>query len=162
VSPAASADRPRSVVGRRAVVGLGHPYRRDDGVGPRVVEHLQAAGLPHLRAIAAADGLAILDACQQAAVVIIVDAMASGAPPGTIICYDALRQTLPRRWFQCSTHTLGVAEAIELARALQQLPPRLLVYGVEGRDFAPGMGLSAAVASAVPEVVARIVRELAR
>jgi hydrogenase maturation protease len=162
VSPAASTEHQRPVSGRRVVVGLGNPHRRDDGVGPVVVAHLRAVGLPHLQAIATGDGLAIVDVCRHAAVVIIVDAVASGAPPGTIICYDALRQTLPRPWFHCSTHTLGVVEAIELARALQQLPRRLLVYGVEGRDFAPGMGLSAAVASAVPEVVARIVRELAR
>jgi len=51
----------------------------------------------------------------------------------------------------------GAAEVIELGRALNQWPPRLIVYGIEGKNFAPRTGLSEAVEKAVPEVIARIV-----
>jgi hydrogenase maturation protease len=59
-----------------------------------------------------------------------------------------------------STHAFGVAEAIELARALRQLPPVLVVYGVEGATFETGAGLSTVVAAAVPQAVARVRQEL--
>src|SRR3954452_13627171 len=53
---------------------------------------------------------------------------------------EAAKQPIPRTMFNCSTHDLGVAEAIELARAFGKLPPRLIVYGIEGRDFDEGTG----------------------
>jgi hydrogenase maturation protease len=37
-----------------------------------------------------------------------------------------------------STHGLGIADAIELARRLHSLPARLRVFGVTGRDFEYG------------------------
>jgi hydrogenase maturation protease len=62
--------------------------------------------------------------------------------------------------FHGSTHAFGVGEAIELARALGRLPRRVLVYGVEGREFAAGEGLSPAVAAAVEPLVAELLEEV--
>jgi hydrogenase maturation protease len=59
-----------------------------------------------------------------------------------------------------STHAFGVAEAIELARVLHQLPPVLVIYGVEGATFELGADLSEQVAAAVPQVVAQVRQEL--
>ncbi len=58
-----------------------------------------------------------------------------------------------------STHSFGVAEAVELARALGRLPARIVVFGIEGRDFAQGEGLSPDVDAAVDEVVRRVTEE---
>ncbi|HKC86245.1 MAG TPA: hypothetical protein VKG02_09745 [Blastocatellia bacterium] len=44
-----------------------------------------------------------------------------------------------------------MAEAIELARALGNIPQRLMVYGIEGKNFAAGVGLSAEVEKAAGE-----------
>jgi hydrogenase maturation protease len=55
-----------------------------------------------------------------------------------------------------------VAEAIELARTLQDLPRSLLVYAIEGEAFVVGTPLSQAVEGAIPEVIAQIRRDLAR
>jgi len=56
---------------------------------------------------------------------------------------------LPIAVHLASTHGMGAAEAIELARSLDRLPPRLLVYGIEGTDFHPGRPMSGPVADAV-------------
>jgi Ni,Fe-hydrogenase maturation factor len=53
-----------------------------------------------------------------------------------------------------------VAEAVELARALKRLPPRLVVYGIEGRSFSAGVELSAEVEQAAAVVVARVLDEM--
>jgi hydrogenase maturation protease len=58
-----------------------------------------------------------------------------------------------------STHSFGVAEAVELARALGRPPARVVVFGIEGRDFTPGEGLSPDVGAAVDEVVRRVAEE---
>ena len=81
--------------------------------------------------------------------IVLVDAVSSGAPPGTVHSFDASAEPLPAVLFGASsTHALGLAEAVELARSLGRLPGRVLVYGVEGGTFAYGKGLS-------PEVEAR-------
>ncbi len=51
--------------------------------------------------------------------------------------------------YQTSTHGFGVAQAIELARALNQLPKHLRIYGIEGRQFEIGAPVSPEVLAAV-------------
>jgi hydrogenase maturation protease len=42
-----------------------------------------------------------------------------------------------------------MAEAVELVRVLDQLPRRLLVYGIEGEIFTAGIGWATEIAQAV-------------
>ena len=84
--------------------------------------------------------------------VIVVDAVSSGAPPGTIHRLDPLSAPIPAALPQGSTHAFGLAETVELARTLERLPPRLTVYGIEGERFAAGQQLSPPVSAAVDAV----------
>jgi hydrogenase maturation protease len=143
------------------VIGVGNPYRHDDGVGPLVVRKLRAQ--PSADTIfreESGEGSSLMAAWQDASAVIMVDAVQSGGKPGTIYRLNAGRKRLPSRFFHFSTHAFSVAEAVELARALKRLPPLLIIYGVEGRDFESGEGLSPEVAMAVEAVLPKIRREL--
>ena len=91
----------------------------------------------------------------------LVDAVRSGAPPGTIHRLDARAGPVPTGFFHYSTHAFSVAEAVELARSLDQLPPHLIVYGIEGEKFAAGVGLSLVVEQAVETVVERAAKTCA-
>lgn len=143
------------------VIGVGNPYRRDDGVGLVVARRLAGTQLEGLRVLELrGEGTALMEAWRGGQRVIVVDAVQSGAPPGRIHRLDARAQPMPSGLFHCSSHAVGLAEAIELARALGQLPLRLVVYGVEGQTFAAGEGLSPAVAAAAEEVVKRVLQEL--
>jgi hydrogenase maturation protease len=143
--------------GRRTrvlVIGVGNAYRRDDAVGLVVARRLvEETGRSLTVREESGEGADLMDAWQDAEVVILLDAVSSGAAPGTIGRFDVRVQPLPTPFFRSSTHTAGVAEAIELARALGALPPRLIVYGVEGADFTAGEGLSPDVEKAVQAVV---------
>jgi hydrogenase maturation protease len=103
------------------------------------------------------DGFALLDALAGVEAAILIDAVQSGAAPGTVHRFDAAAQALPPTLLRCSTHALGVAEAVELARALGQLPARLAVYGVEGADFDIGDGLSAPDAAAAVALLEELI-----
>jgi hydrogenase maturation protease len=92
--------------------------------------------------------------------VIVVDAMVTGSPPGSISFWDAGAVRLSRETFRCSTHALGVAEAVELARALGKLPLQLGIYGIEGAGFEAGAQPSREVLRAVEELAHRIAREV--
>lgn len=143
------------------VLGVGNRLRRDDGVGPWVAGELarRVGGGVDVRQLAG-DGFSLLDAFGGAHAVLLVDAVQSGAPPGTVHRLDAAAGPLPLDALRCSTHALGVVEAVELARALGDLPARLHVYGIEGEDFGPGEGLSAAVAEAADALVEELFNEL--
>jgi hydrogenase maturation protease len=146
---------------RTLVIGVGNPYRRDDGVGLDVARSIRAEGIPGVEVVEqSGEGAALLEAWQNSSMVILIDAVSSGAPPGTIRRFELPDDTMPLQFFHYSTHAFSVAEAIELARALDLLPSRLIVYGIEGSDFAPGEGLSADVKPSAEEVTTQIRTEL--
>jgi hydrogenase maturation protease len=88
--------------------------------------------------------------------VILIDAVASSHRPGTILRFDAIEAPLDAGLFGTSSHSLGVHAAVELARALDQLPERLIIFGIVGQDFGQGTGLSEAVQNGVCEAVTAV------
>lgn len=139
--------------GKRAplVVGIGNRFRRDDGVGPWVAEALLGAGLD--ARVHAGDGTGLLDLFESHDDIVLVDATKSGAAPGRLVALDAGLAPLCADMFHYSTHRFGLAEAVETARALGGLPRRLRVYGIEGRDFGAGIGLTDSVERAARALV---------
>lgn len=143
------------------VIGAGNVCRGDDGAGIFVARQLREripAGVTIIEE--SGEGAALMAAWTGAASVFVVDAVCSGAQPGAIHRFDAHASVIPRRFFQCSTHAFGVAEAVELARVLSRLPARLVLYGIEGGNFSAGADLSVEVENAAGDVVARILKEL--
>jgi hydrogenase maturation protease len=142
---------------RAVVIGVGSALRGDDAVGLLVVRRLAAEV-----AVLESDGdpAALLDAWRGAELAIVIDAARSGAPAGTIRRFDAAAEPLPARLSAGSTHGLGLAHAVELARALGALPPRLVVYAIEGGRFEAGAAPAPEVARAADDVARRILAEL--
>ena len=71
--------------------------------------------------------------------------------PGTVSRLDASTEPLPARLqTSSSTHAFGLHEAVELGRALGQLPARVIVYAIEGRSFQAGAALSAELQDGLP------------
>ena len=101
-----------------------------------------------------------MEAWRGAENVVVVDAVRSGAAPGTLHRLDAHERPLPSQFFNYSTHAFSVAEAVEMSRALDQLPPHLSVYGIEGKDFAAGEGLSVEVEAGARKAVEQILKEI--
>jgi len=160
-----TAQRQRASV---VVIGVGNALRHDDAAGLRVVRSLSARARAEGIAVHEQQGepLALLDIWQGADAVVLVDAINSGGAPGSIRRLDASSAPLPARLRGPSTtHAIGVGEAIELARALHRLPERVVLFGVEGRRFDAGEGLSdelEAVATRLADTVLREARELRR
>jgi hydrogenase maturation protease len=143
------------------VIGVGNEYRHDDGVGLVLAQRLREQAVPGLSIIEqSGEGAALLEAWKGRSTVFLADAVHSSAPPGTIHRLDARAGQLPRQLFRESTHAFSAAEAIELARALDQLPPCLILYGIEGKDFTAGAGLSPELEPAVAKVLAQLLAEL--
>jgi hydrogenase maturation protease len=147
---------------RILIIGIGNPYRCDDGAGLAATTELtriQLAGADILQAHG--DGTSLIEAWHGRKRVVLIDATSSGALPGTIHRIETSSEPLPASFSHHSTHSVNLAEAVELARVLHRLPERLTVLGIEGENFRSGTELSPAVRSAVDEVVRLISEELA-
>ncbi|MEE8375787.1 MAG: hydrogenase maturation protease [Acidimicrobiia bacterium] len=135
----------------RLVIGIGAEDRGDDAAGIEV-----ARGLRNVDAVICLGGsLDVIHLWEGWSDVVIVDAMKSGAESGTVKRFDGLRDRLPTSSF-VTTHALATGEAIELARVLERLPPKLTVFGIEADNVDLGAPMSPEVKEAVTRVVAEI------
>jgi hydrogenase maturation protease len=143
------------------IIGIGNADRGDDAAGLAVAGRVRAATAPRDVTVAEliGDQLGLLDAWDGVKDVYVIDAVRSGGAPGTVYRFDGA-QPLDARFRHRGTHTLSLADVIELARALGRLPARLTGYGIEGAAFELGAGLSPEVAAAVEAVTGRLLDEL--
>jgi hydrogenase maturation protease len=134
------------------VVGIGQPSAGDDGVGIAVARSLAARGLEVRES---SDASVILDCLGERRRVVLVDAAAGDDPPGTVLRLDPT--DLASGALPVSTHGLGVADALELARVLygeEALRGVSIVAVVIERPPATRAGLSLPVAGAVERAAA--------
>ena len=138
---------------RAVIIGVGNPWRRDDGIGWAVAEAVGQRLGPAVEVVES-DGepTRLRDAWAGVDVAVVVDAVRGGGVPGKIHVW-ADTPELPSAPPSTGSHALGLADAIALGRALDRLPTRLIVVGVEAHETSPGHGLSSAVAGAVEEAV---------
>jgi hydrogenase maturation protease len=137
---------------KRVLIGVGNSLRGDDGVGLVVAE-----GVKSMKSFQAPGGsFGLIDLWEGADEVILVDAARSGSTPGTIHRIDAGKEPLPRSILVSSTHSVGLAETVEMARQLARLPARVTVYGVEVGDLTHGADLSPDVRRAAETLVEMI------
>ncbi|MCB1307324.1 MAG: hydrogenase maturation protease [Leptospiraceae bacterium] len=154
---------------RILILGIGNRLRGDDAVGPLVIDMLRGEQSESTAAMSdqnlpagvvvrteRADAALLLDAWKDFDCVILIDAVYSGKQTGEIIRLRPLEQPLPIEMHNTSSHGLGLAEAIELGRAFGELPPQMMLYGIEGRNFDTGASPSAAVRAAAHTVSAEI------
>ena len=138
---------------RTVVIGIGNALRGDDGAGGAVAERLRGVACDE-------EPSRLIEVWEGADAAILIDTVVSGASPGTLHRFDASAEPIPARALRSSTHAIGLAETIELARALGRLPARIVVYGIEGASFGAGAPLTPEVEAAVDRLVTTIEEEL--
>lgn len=142
--------------GAVAVLGLGNVLMKDDGVGVHAVWRLMADPPPGCVPIEIGTvSLAAIDHLEGARTVIALDAVQAGHPPGTIVRFVLDDSAREAAW---SLHDLGLPGV--LAMISPPLRPRVVVLGVEPAEVHMGLGLSPAVADALPRLLAAVRREL--
>jgi len=144
------------------VVGIGNPDCGDDSAGPEVIDLLKdlgAKGAITLKASGETAGL--IEILSANPCVILIDAIAVAREPGAIHRFDATYDSLPADLFtNYSTHSMGVHEAIEMARVLGELSNKVIVYGIEGLNFQPGDSMSPAVKTNLIELTNLVAKEI--
>ncbi len=152
---------------RVLVVGIGNAWAGDDGIGPEIVRRLQAnyattAVVQRGEAVHLAfrimphPDVTLIETLADCDVLVIVDAVKSGAPPGTIHCQAWQPNVLSSRQVErSSSHGWGVREILGLAHTLECLPTKVILWGIEAAAVEPGAGLSPELVAALPDIVNR-------
>lgn len=140
---------------RLLVVGCGNELAGDDSAGVEIVRRLQERGdsACQVRTVAYA-GVELLEAFPAVDMILFVDAVASGAPPGTLHLVPLpSREVELRAIASLSCHGWGLSETLALAQALRRPIPRLMLLGIEADGVDMGAPRSAAVEQAIGAVV---------
>ncbi|HXN47830.1 MAG TPA: hydrogenase maturation protease [Bryobacteraceae bacterium] len=147
---------PGSVDGAVLVLGLGNSLLGDDGAGLALLEELAAAPDPGVEYLdGGTQGLALLGRIAGRRALLIVDAVKTGAPPGTV---HALRGAAAMQWLRggaTTAHESNAGELIAAAALLGVAPADIAIVGVEPERLEIGIGLTDDVRRALPEAVAQ-------
>jgi hydrogenase maturation protease len=144
------------------VLGLGNVLCSDDGVGVMAVSAL-ARGFEWPPDVEVLDGgtlgLALLPYLEEAAALILVDAIRGDAAPGSFVRLEGA-DVAPAVEQRLSPHQVGVADLLDGARWLDSYPDRVVLLGLVPATIELGVGCSPAVQAAIPTLVERIVEEI--
>lgn len=139
-----------------AVVGVGNELMSDDGIGPRVIDELGSASETQPPAVTLYDAgttaflaLEVMSGCELA---VVVDAIETGAEPGTIREYRYVDGTFEESPPEMTMHDVSFVEALDYGRGTYDLPDTVRIIGVEPATLAAGVGLSDPVEAAVADV----------
>lgn len=141
---------------RPLVIGVGREEAGDDAAGRLVVRALARRAPDCDLAEAAGSSTQIMDLFEGRSAVVIADACRTGAPAGTLHRFDAAARPLPAMRNAASSHGFGLAEAIELARALGRLPETCVVFGIEGEAFSVGQAMTPQVLGCIGRCAGQI------
>ncbi len=154
---------------RTLILGVGNDWASDDGAGPAVVRRVQKWWNARLRdakrevgfQVLARPDLSLLDLMARYDEVIIVDAVVSGAAPGTLHRQVWEKGMLGDKGVaRASSHGFGLRELLQMAASLGKLPTRVELWGVAIASTEPGQGLTPQVARAVDDFAAELLTRL--
>lgn len=142
------------------VVGVGNEFRSDDRAGLVIARMIDDLEMPGVNVVTASgEGGELMSLWKTAESVILIDAMVGEQEAGAIRRIEANAHPLSLDVFR-SSHEFGVAHAIELARTLRELPSNIIVYGIQGKKYEMGEGLSHEVERAMAQAAAMIVNDI--
>jgi hydrogenase maturation protease len=149
---------------KSVVIGVGNRLLKDEGVGIHVLQALEKETLPpdvHLFD-GGICGIGLLDFFQGASKALLIDAADMNRKPGTILRFTPETLRAQAREIKFSTHDIGVAEVLELAKALGQSPEEVVIIGIQPKEIDWGTELTPEVQASIPKVLQIIREEITR
>ncbi|MGB8657568.1 MAG: HyaD/HybD family hydrogenase maturation endopeptidase [Candidatus Zixiibacteriota bacterium] len=147
---------------RILIAGIGNLLLTDEGVGVHVIRELSKKRLPdgvHLADIGTAT-FELVRLMEEKDKVVIVDAVASDDPPGTVYKFAPHDLKTGKRRLLTSLHQLGVMEALESASLLGAVP-EVVIFGIAPKDYQTfSTQLTSELQACIPRLVRLILKEL--
>ena len=141
------------------VIAVGNDLYGDDGIGNAVLQVLEQ--IPDMKDVelidGATDALGLIDHFSDNDHVIIVDAAQMGEKPGTVKIFSREEVKLQIKMDHLSVHGISLAETFDIAQAVDSLPEKITIIGIEPQNIGISQKLSAVVMQSIPEVVSNII-----
>jgi len=140
------------------IIGIGNPYRGDDSAGWAVVDALgtlEGIDLVKVRS----DFAELLELFSSYTNVYVVDACQNSEQVGSWLCLDLLEEEIEEKGLS-STHGFGLVQAVAFAKSLDQLPQKLQLYAIVGRQYEVGSNMSSEVVQAIDHVKQALLAEV--
>jgi len=150
--------------GSTVVLGLGNPLMGDDGLGLAVLDRLREEwDIP--AEVELVDGgtwgMTLLPLIEDAVRLVLIDAIRTGAPEGTVV--ELERERLPRYLaHKLSPHQIDLKEVLALAELRGTLPAETVAIGAEPGEVVLSTALTAPLEDAVEPVLLAVVDRLVR
>ncbi|MBI5029194.1 MAG: HyaD/HybD family hydrogenase maturation endopeptidase [Chloroflexi bacterium] len=146
------------------ILGLGNILLQDEGVGVRVIEHLQANYVfpdDVLVLDGGTLGLDLLAYIEDSSHILIVDAVKADKEQGALIrlVNDEIPAFLGPK---VSPHQVGLQDLLALAKLRGHFPDEVILWGVQADIFEPGLELNPKISAQVEPVAKHVLEELAR
>ncbi|MBN2242610.1 MAG: hydrogenase maturation protease [Acidobacteria bacterium] len=146
------------------VVGVGTPGSGDDEIGLALVRDLsrQAEYSGRCRLLECADAAMVASALLDwQKPVVLVDAADMGLAPGEFRFFSDGNAALTVKAGSVSSHGLGLAEGLALARALGH-DRAIRIFGVQPFDVSPKQGLTREMSGLFPSILAALNKACSR
>jgi hydrogenase maturation protease len=147
----------------KLILGVGNILLRDEGVGVRVIERMRDLALPADVELAdgGTSGADLVDVLADRERVVVVDAVAADAEPGTVLRFSG-DELVGQSVVPISLHQFGLVDSLLMARQLGCAPKEVIVFGIKPKDISPGLELSDKIEALVPKVIELVLAEIAR
>lgn len=145
------------------ILGVGNPFRRDDGIGPAVIRRLQSENsLQQVDLLdGGIDGFALLDQIKLYEKVLIVDAVDMGLKPGEIRIFSPAEAKMTIRTDALSTHGFGLAETLAFMETLE-ISTDVRILGIQAKDIGFGEDMTPEIHSQLDAIIETISTQLER
>jgi hydrogenase maturation protease len=145
------------------VLGIGNLVMSDDGIGVRAVQALaERCRFPETVTVLDGGtlGLDLLPRIGEAGRLLIVDAVESGAAPGTLVRLQGSEIPVALET-RLSPHQMGLKDLLSVASLLGQVPQEMVLWGVQPERLDMALELSPAVEAQLEPLVEKLIMELA-
>lgn len=146
------------------VLGIGNIILRDEGFGVRAMEYLDKHFRfpPEVQLLDGGTlGSELLHFVTGTEHLLILDAVAGDAPPGTVYRFedDAVMAHFQEKM---SSHEIGIQDVLAWLTVTDRPIPNVVVLGMQPYELTAGMTLSPEMEAALPSFAQRAVEELIR
>jgi hydrogenase maturation protease len=148
--------------GKIVIVGVGNLLLKDEGVGVHVAQELQKKTWPSAVEVhdGGVSGIGLLDFFPGASKLLLIDAAEMNLEAGAVVRFTPEEVVGKGSGPRFSAHDIGLLEVLDLARALGQCPPEVVIFGIQPKEISWGMELSPEVQASIPKVVEMALAEI--